>query len=296
MVDTKSELPVRLVIDPEAAAVSRHTTAAHPTFEPWVDRHGTEFGCCWEEGDDFHVRIYGAGSFQFNPHSWVVLGVPDPDVRPRKFYRVFCRKVLHLVLQMHSCEVLHANGLVVQGTCIALCGACTMGKSTLSYAWYRRGGSVFADDMLAYRADDRAIRICPMPFRLRPRPPATEVFGPPTPDAPEWVEREEYSSELGDGVMRALYFVDRRPEEADPTVLFELVRPTEALPALLGQSLCLTVRDRQRNRGLLDHYISLVDRVPVFRFSYPTGLQHVDRILDRLSDHVCSLTAPGPEE
>jgi hypothetical protein len=66
----------------------------------------------------------------------------------------------------------------------------------------------------------------------------------------------------------------------------EPVAPADALDALLQQAYWLTLRDRRRNRRMVEQYMALANAVPAFRLSYPSNVGRVEAILLRLSAHV----------
>src|SRR5947209_8414922 len=182
MLTEDPKLPARLILAPDAVAAAHCRTtppAGDSLLEPWIDLAGHEYGYCFEGKEGYHVRIHGLGTFDFTGDSPEVRGATEPGVAAGTFRDAFCREVLPYVLQRHSWEVLHASGLVVAGACVALCGDSELGKSTLAYAWHRRGGGVYADDAIPFRVEGEKVPIQPIPFRLRPRLSALPFFGAP---------------------------------------------------------------------------------------------------------------------
>jgi hypothetical protein len=169
-----------------------------------------------------------------------------------------------------------------------------MGKSTLAHAWRQRGGPIFADDAIPFRMEEGRTRIHAIPFEIRLRPASREFFG-----VPATVEEAPLSpQEPHRPILRFLdriYLLDRRVE-MNGDVTIEPVAPEVALPALLHQAYCLTLRDRQRNSQMVETYMALVNRLTTYQLSYPTGLNHLDPILDRLFDHVMAAEAQAHGE
>ena len=129
---------------------------------------------------------------------------------------------------------------------------------------------------------------------------AVVIGSPPRPVAPSprrplpLAGRAHPEPALNGELLRAIYLLERRRDEAPPAsgyppVLLERTAPEEALFALLQQAICLTLKDRARNRHMMESYMALANAVPTFRLSYPTGLGYVDTILDRLTLHGASL-------
>jgi hypothetical protein len=180
--------------------------------------------------------------------------------------------------------VLHANGLIVAGAHVALCGSSRMGKSTLAYAWRQRGGQVYADDAVPFRVEAGAVFAHSLPFRIRPRRGARDFFGPSPPASSSSIKNPQPATGVSPGPLRTIYLLDRRTDDTGPVEL-RAVRPDEALPVLLGQSFYLHLRDPNRNRDMIANYAALVTAVPVYQLSYPTGLNHVGATLDRIALH-----------
>jgi hypothetical protein len=291
------EFPVRLIhsddgTTPCGAAPLPDVDAS---VDRWIDPAGHVHGHSIGTGDCYLIHLYGAGSFAFSRHSDLVRGVREPGVTPEAFEEVFRRQILPFVLQQQCWEVLHASGLVVAGAFIALCGDSQTGKSTLAHAWRRRGGDVFADDAIPFRVEGDFARLRPIPFQLRLRPPALRHFG--LADAASMavpVGGLALAAEDG-ALLRAMYLLDRRKDEEEGPVWIAPSVVEEALRGLLKQAYCLTLRDRARNQQMVESYLNLMNAVPTFHLSYPTGLGHVETILDQLHTHVTGLTTGGAE-
>ena len=54
----------------------------------------------------------------------------------------------------------------------------------------------------------------------------------------------------------------------------------QAYPALLAHAYCFSLENRARKRLMLERYLSLVARVPVFALAYPDGLDGLPSVLD----------------
>src|SRR5687768_215423 len=276
MPPTESQLPVRLVIDPDGAAFAPGEAAPSGTdvrFARWINTAGREYARGGPVGDRYRVHLYGYGHFVLTRHSDLVQGVPDPGVTPDVFRNGFNRKVLYWALVWNSWEVLHGCGMVVAGECIALCGRSEMGKSTLARAWRRRGGAVFADDAVPFRMEGASAQLCPLPFRLRPRPPGYRPDPTRISASKPFVDLEAAPA-LADTRLRALYIAERRLDDSSGPIRLEPARPLDALPEVLRHAYTLTLQLPTRNREMMATYITLVNTIPVYRLSYPTGIEY----------------------
>lgn len=271
---------------PLAAALPAEAPFA---YEPWADSAGRQLGHGFGDHWRYHVCLYELGSFVFSHDSPSVTGMPQPGVPMEAFEDAFRRWVLPAFLEWHGWEVLHAGGLVVGDSLVALCGDSEAGKSTLAHAWRQRGGRVFADDAVPFRMVDGAPWIKAIPFRIRLRPPSLRYFGVSAAGASAFVYASQNQSE-DVGVLRSICILERRQEERGD-VLLQPIAPEFALPALLRRACSLTLSDRGRNRVMMESYIALVNAVSVFRLSYPTDLDCVETVLDRLAEHGSSQVA-----
>jgi hypothetical protein len=281
-------LPVRLVIDPDGAALAlggAAPSAIDGRLEPWTNATGYEYGRGGVVGDRYIVQLYKFGSYVLTRHSDVVLGAPGPGVSHELFQNAFVRKILYWALVWNSWEVLHGCGFEVDGKSIALVGRSEMGKSTLARAWRGRDGFVFADDAVPLRVDGASVPLCPLPFRIQARPPGYRRDPTRIHVTKPYIELEP-APHLNDDRLRAVYVVDRRRDEPRGPISVQSIRPLEALPAVLRHAYSLTIDLPGRNRELMETYIALVNAIPVYRLSYPTGIEHVEPILDWLHDHV----------
>jgi hypothetical protein len=283
--------PVHLVIDSQGAAASPAVAPGEVvlSFQPWLDITGRDFGYGFEDDEGYHLYVHGLGSFHFTRNAGVVRAVPAPEVTQDTLRDTFRRHILPRVLQWHGWEVIHASGLVVAGAGIALCGDSEAGKSTLAYAWRRRGGDIYADDAVFLRVEASSVSLQPLPFRIRLRPPSSSYFGAGVPDLNKPGENGCSAATPCGIALRAIYLLQRRREGGEGECTLQPVAPADAFAALLQQSFCLTAQDRARNCRMVQNYMSLADAVPTFSLSYPTGLEHVDRILDRLQEHAAAL-------
>jgi hypothetical protein len=255
-------------------------------WEPWVDAVGRDYGYIQRIDQGYRVHLYGVGSYSFDQYSACVRGTPDPGVGIEAFRSTFYRDVLPLVLHGCAWEVLHASGLSIAGTCVAFCGDSQAGKSTLARAGAERGWEVFADDAIPFRIRDATVPIHPIPFQIRLRGPARQYFAHiSTRRDPSVTDRAE-SVRPRPRCLERIIALDRREDEHDGSITLERLTPSRALPILLRQAYCLGHWDRTRTKVMVATYISLAALLPIFRLTYPSGMDHLDATLDRLRDHI----------
>src|SRR5690606_18526516 len=98
------------------------------------------------------------------------------SVSPALIQDSYQRCVLPLVLQAAGTEVLHASAVLTPRGVLALCAESGTGKSTLAYGLSRRGYPLWADDAVAFEADETCTNAMPLPFALRLQRDAVRFF------------------------------------------------------------------------------------------------------------------------
>jgi hypothetical protein len=58
--------------------------------------------------------------------------------------------------------------------------------------------------------------------------------------------------------------------------------PPTAFPAVLTHAYCYSLEDAERNRRMIDHYLELSARVPVFSVRFRAGLGNLPAVLDEV--------------
>jgi hypothetical protein len=241
------------------------TTAASKTI--WRDGEGdiVAFGGTVPEGR--WVTVPGVGSFVFRQLSDPIVGYPDQGVSDRLVEDAHRRTILPLALQALGREVLHASAVLAPSGVLALCAVSGTGKSTTAAAIGRRGLPLWADDAVQFSITGSTVEAIPLPFvlRLKDNPSLpSEVYAPPA--AP----------------LAAVFILERDDSGSDVSIT--RLEAVDAFPAVLTHAYCFDLDDAERKRRMMDSYLALVTRVPVFRVASPTGLEHVAGVVDRILD------------
>lgn len=173
------------------------------------------------------VRIQGAG--------YVIEGPPPAPVVCRTRLEAIegCEWVLTTLLLAalaHHVHV-HAAGLVLQDRAALILGEAGAGKSSLAFAWSRRGHPMLGDDVVVLDASGRAGAVRRF-LKLDPR--ALAAAGVAPEDTPFWAP----------GSAEAWYEPEGAAAWADPTPVGLLVLPTFA------RDVEVHVRSRSRREGL----------------------------------------------
>lgn len=278
-----------------------------PTLEP--DTPGTTV---WNDGDKGPVaygatrdgwhwlRLAGAGTYRFpiEPSGSTVAAdvVPEAGARRELVVDSYYRSVVPLALQAYGFEVLHGSAVALPSGVVALCADRETGKSTIAYALQRRGHVVVADDSVVLSVVERpdgasatsaleprptsGVRVHPMPFALRLRAPTVEHYALPQRRAAT-VDGDTPFHPANDLTLDAIVLLSRDDPSAGAVRLTRL-DANQAFSSVLSQSHAFTLVHGDRKRTMMRSYLRLVDRVPVYRLTYPTGLEHLTAICEHV--------------
>jgi hypothetical protein len=216
------------------------------------------------------------GAFRFS----ALEGDPvEADIRPHVDADIvqdtFRRMVVPMVLQVRGHEVLHSSAVVFRDSLVAFCGTSHSGKSTLAYAFSRRGHQLWADDSVALELVRTGVFAVPLPFRIRLRPASDAFFR-----SAGRKRHLEAAIRVGTGgsalvPLGALFFLQR--DVGQPRLEVRQMSPAEAFPVALTHAYCFSLDDPDRKRSTVANYMELVRRVPVHEVKLPPGLDHLER-------------------
>lgn len=231
------------------------------------------------------MELPDLGTLRFDGHGDRVIGTPRPGVSPAALAEAYWHAALPLVLHARGSEVLHASAVLTPRGVVAFCGATGSGKSTLAYGLHRRGHALWADDAVALEVSASAIAARSLPFDVRLRPATAALFG-----LGPAARRLAGQGRGGAAPLGAVCLIGRaRPSGAG----IGAAAPSVAYPGILAHAFCFSLADPPRKRLMLERYLSLVARVPVFDLRVADGLDHLPALLDEV-ERVLGDT--GPDE
>jgi hypothetical protein len=237
---------------------------------------------CHAAGGQHRVDVAGVGSFHFDALVATVTAHARASVPRAAIQEAYDRSVLPIVLQARGTEVLHASAVQLGGV-VAFCGVSGIGKSTLAFALSRRGHPLWADDALAVGLRGASAVAFPLPFEMRLRPHAAEFFGLERPTADTGAGSVPGSPDRSAAPLAAVCVLSRREADLgdDHGVRIERLR-APAIPALLAQAYCFSLEDPDLKRRLVERYMTLAARVPVFALQFRPRFELLPRILDQV--------------
>jgi hypothetical protein len=272
--------PLRLIIADEAG-FSSGPEARPADVQTWRDAEGAVLARCRRQGDRHRVDVPGLASYSFDLGGDIVLATLCPAaskdaVRPR-----YESLVVPLLLQALGTEVLHASAVRGPHGVMAFCGDSGAGKSTIAFGLGRRGYSLWADDAVAVDPEGAAVSALPLPFAIHLRPPSAAHFGFESHASRMRVTEGEALPSRSPAPLSALLLLE---QTGTAGVTVERVSPSSAFPRLLGHAYCFSLQDAERKRRMIERYLDLAARVPIFELRFQAGLDHLDKMLDALEE------------
>jgi hypothetical protein len=247
--------------------------------EAWRDAAGAVFAYCRSRDGRHWIELPGLATFYFGGDGRVA-AIPRPGVAAQSVVHAYTHSALPLVLQALGKEVLHASAVVIDRGVVALCGHSGSGKSTIAYGLYRRRHQIWADDAVLLEVSGPTITTMPLPFDVSLRPAAAALFGLGACAARVPGRHDSGADEEGPAAPLAAICVLDRGNGASGGAACRPLPAAQAYPALLAHAFCFSLEHRARKRLMLERYLSLVARVPVFALAYPDGLDGLPSVLD----------------
>jgi hypothetical protein len=218
------------------------------------------------------MEIPRIASYVFEVDDPEVVAYPRPEAPDEAVLDGFRRVVLPMALQARGQEVIHASAVLGPQGVLALCAISETGKSTLAFGLGRRGYDLWADDAVAFEVGPTSVDATPLPFALRLRPASAAYFG--VADEPATVQEPKPAP------LAAVCVLERVVDAGEGGV--ERMTSSTAFRSLLTHAYCFDPDESERKRRMVEAYLSLTQRVPVFRVRVAAGLEHLRKLLDAI--------------
>jgi hypothetical protein len=248
-------------------------------LEVWHDDRGMICAYGTTEGRRGWMHFPGLASFSFDRDSEDVTASAPATVGRGVLTATFHRAVLPIVLQARDTEVLHASGVRLPQGVMAFCARSGTGKSTLAFGLSRRGYRMWADDAVAFAGSRPHVKTLPLPFAVRLRPDAVAYLNASPLRADETAG--DGASDPEPAALAAVAVLER-VERLGRMAPVERLRPSAAFPAVLAHAYCFSLREPERRRRMVERYLDLTTRVPVFLIRVESGLERLPATLDAI--------------
>ena len=281
----------RLIVVEEAGSANGLDSPRVPV-QTWRDSDGTDLAHCHRDGDLHRVDVSGLASFSFNLGGEVVRATISRAASRDTVRLTYERMVAPLVLQALGTEVLHASAIHGPRGVVAFCGDSGAGKSTIAFGLGRRDYPMRADDAVAVEVSDALVSALALPFAIRLRPASARYFGcEPRPARTRVMRDGDRPTSGGRAPLAALCLLEQAVDVGG--VAIARLPPSSAFRRLLTHAYCFSLQDRARKRRMIERYLDLSARVPVFEVRFDTGLDRLVKILDALEGIVNDEPVPA---
>jgi hypothetical protein len=240
----------------------------------WRDDAGSSFaralardGQRWIEWRDLGVFAFSLGSTTVRVRA--TGGVPTAVVAD-----VFVRVLQPIILQALGRQALHASAVLGTTGVLAFCGVGRSGKSTLAYALGQEGFHQAADDALVIEPAEAAIRAYLLPFVPGLREASRQHF-----DQRPGLQGLLSPARLTEWAPLRAVFVLRQDASLSQPGRPERVPPVQAFSVIVTHARCFDESDSSHTRRLIDDYLAVAERVPVFSIAYPPRFVQFSRLL-----------------
>jgi hypothetical protein len=241
----------------------------------------------WRDSDDrvcaegyvgrghWWMRWPDVATFRCN-RAGAVDATPNVGINPDRVDDLYQRTVQPLALQALGWEVLHASAVRFGEGVVAFCGERGAGKSTIAYALAARGHPQAADDTLVFEPPPGAVGALLLPFQPRLRPESAALLRPQDQDEP--ATQTGWPSPAT--VPLTTIVVLARSEEGEPVM--SRLEGGAAFAAILAHAHCFDPDDPATRRRVLENYLEVAAKVPVYSLRFAPGLGALPRMLDSI--------------
>lgn len=261
-------------------------------IEEWRDNDGDVCATGFCAGSEYWIRLHDLATFRFDTTSHDVTAFPLEHARRDWIIDSFYRSVLPLILQVRGREVLHASAVVMPAGVVAFGAISETGKSTLAYAFSQRGYDQWADDAVLFSVDDDSVHTTQLPYAIRLRPESAAYFGR---SASIGLVQGETAPRAATLPLAAVCILSRLPENSDTPIEIEQLRAAAALTTLLPHAYCFSLRNVERKKQMMQNYMALAAKIPVFAVRFQHGLVHLPTTLDAIEQVLSSIHMHAPQ-
>lgn len=254
-----------------------------PNGAPWVQFHRAEEG--------YLLRFPEWADFSVSPDGQNVRGFPAPQVTAETTHHLYLNQVLPLALAKQGQFVLHASAIEIDTCSIAFMGESGLGKSTLAASFATSGFRFLTDDGLLLERCDGGYQVIPSHPSIRLWDDSQQaLITPDVPTAPPVQFTSKSRFLAGEDIkfcnqprpLRRIYFLG---PGSSPHLIFERVKPAEALIELVKHSFLLDIEERDMLATQFDEFSNLVKQPICYRLDYPRRYEDLTLIRQAIVNH-----------
>ncbi len=272
---------LKLNIKQEGAQVPPPATALNPRVEIWRDNAGAIYAYGEIVGEDCWMHLPGLASFSFTRSGDEIAAAVASGTSRELLFDAYRRKVLPMAVQAGGREILHASSIRSPAGIMALCGVSQTGKSTIAFGLSQRGYPLWGDDALAFEISNDSTWAISLPFEIRLRPAPADFFGGEAVAASTTVGTADHPPGMETVPLTSVCVLSRGDDSTVPVTVRRLSL-AEAFSAILAHACWFTIHDDQDKRRVVEHYLDLAARTPIFDVKFKSGLENLSAVLDAI--------------
>jgi hypothetical protein len=252
------------------------TDRAGRLVNTWRDDAGRTQASAFALGDLGWIDWPRLGVFAFRTGSTVVDVAAAGGVPRDIIEATFVQSLQPVILQALGWQALHASAVATGSGVIAVCGRRGSGKSTLAAALASAGNPQIADDAVVFECRDDRVRVQPLPFAPQLSPSAREFLATQPPARTTAATTLEPSDSVN--LLKSV-FVLSNDEAGDSAPALRHLSAVEAFSALLAHAHCFDEADRRHTAALVESYMTVAARVPVFALARPARFDRLPEVV-----------------
>lgn len=252
----------------------------------WLDDRGSVIAESFVGEGPHRVEWRDLGVFVFDAGSTTVQVWPAPGVEHAAIRDAFARVIQPIILQALGYQALHASAVRGADGVLAFCGVGRSGKSTLAYAMGQDGYEQVADDAVIIESGREGPTVHFVPFAPGLRPATRDYFTRGVADATRCAETR--LATIASAPLRAVFILQQDPSRREPEPP-QPISPVQAFAALVTHARCFDEHDPSHTRQLVEDYLNLAARVPVFAIAYPPDFVQLTSLIGGIDEVARSL-------
>lgn len=260
-------------------------------FHEWTFPDGTGWTQFYRTETGYLLRFPDLADFQLSADGLTVACAPALGVTDATPQHLYLNQVLPLVLSKLGKLVFHASAVEVADGAIAFVAESGRGKSTLAASFATSGFRFLTDDGLVVEACDSGYQVLPSHPSIRLwQDSEAALIAPDTPTAPalEFTSKSRFlAGEIipfcdSPRPLRRVYFLG---DGSAPEVMFQRMRPAEALIELVKHSFLLDIEEREMLAAHFDELSSLANLPIYYRLDYPRRYEDLATVRQAIIEH-----------
>lgn len=266
----------------------------HAPFHEWTFPDGSTWMQFFRTAAGYLLRFSELADFEVAVDDLAVTCWPAPGVADPTSQHLYLNQVLPLVQSMQGLLVFHASAVEIGSGAVAFFAESGRGKSTLAASFATSGYRFLTDDGLMVASRDGGYQVMPSHPSIRLwQDSEAALISPDAPTAPplEFTPKSRFLA--GDKIifcdqprpLRRVYFLG---DGSAPTIVFQSMKPSHALVALVSHSFLMDIEEREILIAHFDELSKLASQPIFYRLDYPRRYEDMARLRQAIIEHAAA--------